>query len=305
MPTFSIIMSVFNHEAFVEQAVESVLAQSCTDWELILIDDGSTDRSPELLDHLAHRDARIRPIHKANSGLADSRNLGIAKSLGSWVTYLDSDDLWLPHTLETYARHLERRPQAQFMFGYMHRLRGQKITEVQPPQLPSPPRTRDLYRRMFLMTPAVCHLRELAECAGGFDRQLRYCDDYDFFLRMSLHCDMEPLGVALGLRRRHENNMSQRSGKSQLVEARVLARFAQRAPDIISASLRARRVGQIYARAARCFFREGDYNQALECGLRAQSCAPTLRGRMLCCMCRWLGATTNRVRPLSDELAAQ
>ncbi len=288
MPTFSIITAVYNHEAYVRQAVESVLAQTCTDWELILINDGSTDGSPALIDELASRDARIKPIHQANAGVAAARNRGIAAARGDWITYLDSDDLWFAHALETYVDHLRRQPETQFVYGFMHRLRGTHVTELAAPRVPNPARTVDLYRRMFLATPAVCHRPSLVDRAGGFDRTLRVCEDYDVFLRMSLHCALEPLGVALGLRRRHDTNISQRSGRSQVAEAQMLDRFAAQAAHVIDAKMRAARVGRIYARAARQFFRERNYDECLRTGRLAQELAPTFRVGALCWMCRWL-----------------
>ncbi len=305
MPTFSIISSVYDHEAYVRQAVESVLAQTFTDWELILINDGSTDKSPALIDALANRDGRIKPVHQANSGVAEARNRGIAMARGEWIAYLDSDDLWFPHTLQTYAAYLRQRSDTQFLFGYMHRLRAERVSRLPAPWVSGPARTVDLFRRIFMAPTAVCHQRALVNNVGGFDRMMPACEDYDLFLRMSMHCDLEPLGAAIGLHRRHERNLSQRSGRSQVVEAQMLDQFAAQAAHVIDAKVRAERVGQVYARAARLFFHEGNYTECLRTAQIAQELAPTFRVGALRWLCRWLAgrrvpvATTPRAAECS------
>ena len=296
-PLISVVMSVHNHEAFVVPAVESVLAQSFSAWELILINNGSTDRSPALIDELARRDPRIRPIHQEDIGLPAARNRGISLARGPWIAYLDSDDLWFPNTLETYAGYVAAHPQAQFIFGFAHRLRGALVTVLPGRHQDRPVGTRELFERMFLTPLAVCHRRELWEQAGCFDPELRWCDDYDLFLRMSLRCRFEPLGRALGLRRRHGSNLSAPSGRSQQVEAEVLRRFAEGpGRDVLDARLIARRLGQVYGRGARRYLGERDYGQALALAQEALTAAPSWRNRMFCRLCAWLAPRTSRER---------
>src|SRR5262249_30425670 len=161
------------------------------------------------------RDSRIRPIHQSNLGLAAARNRGNALARGPWIAYLDSDDLWFSHALRSLADYLKAHPYARFTYGYAHRLRGHVITPRRPQHQNRPADTCDLFRRMFLVPLAVCHRRELWEQAGQFDPRLRWCDDYDLFLRMSLRAPLEPIDVCLGLRRRHAGNMSARTGANQ------------------------------------------------------------------------------------------
>ncbi len=296
-PLISVIMSVHNHEAFVVQAVESVLAQSFFDWELILINNGSTDRSPVLIDELARRDARIRPIHQEDIGLPAARNRGIDLSHGPWIAYLDSDDLWFPKTLETYAGYIEAHPQARFIFGFAHRLRGARITVLPGEHQDRAVGACELFERMFLTPLTVCHRRELWEQAGRFDPDLRWCDDYDLFLRMSILCRFEPIGRAVGLRRRHADNLSTPSGRSQQVEAEVLRRFAEGpGRDVLDERQIRRRLGQVTARAARRCLGERDYEQARELAQEALTLAPPWRNRMFCGLCAWLAPRASRKR---------
>ena len=90
----SVIVPVYNVEAYLGKCVESVLRQTYADYELILVDDGSTDGSGALCDLLAQRDARIRVLHQENQGLSGARNAGLSVAAGQWVIFLDSDDFW-------------------------------------------------------------------------------------------------------------------------------------------------------------------------------------------------------------------
>lgn len=94
LPLISIVTPVYNVEKFLPQCIDSVLAQTFTDWELILVDDGSTDSSAEICDRYAAKDPRIRVVHKENSGQADCRNLGVSMARADLVGFVDSDD-WI------------------------------------------------------------------------------------------------------------------------------------------------------------------------------------------------------------------
>jgi len=93
-PLISVIMPVYNTEEFLGEAIDSILRQTYTHWELLLVDDGSTDRSGSICDRYVQQDARISVVHMEHSGLAPARNIGLQNTSGEWVFFLDSDD-WL------------------------------------------------------------------------------------------------------------------------------------------------------------------------------------------------------------------
>lgn len=99
MPLVSVIMPVYNVEAFLEEAVKSIINQEYLNWELILVDDGSTDKSAEICDEFVKTDKRIRVIHQANQGLSDARNQGIRDARGEYIIFVDSDDSLSSETL--------------------------------------------------------------------------------------------------------------------------------------------------------------------------------------------------------------
>src|SRR4051812_5156182 len=113
MPLVSVVLIFLNEERFLEEAVQSVREQTLTDWELILVDDGSTDRSTAIARDLAAQDERIRyvehPRH-ANRGMAASRNVGVGNGSAPYVAFIDGDDVWAPFKLYEQVEILERMP---------------------------------------------------------------------------------------------------------------------------------------------------------------------------------------------------
>ena len=102
--TISIIVPVYNVEAYLTRCVESILAQTYTDWELILVDDSSPDRCPKMCDAYAAEDKRIKVIHKANGGLSDARNHGLDAATGEYILFVDSDDYIHPNMLQAMSQ---------------------------------------------------------------------------------------------------------------------------------------------------------------------------------------------------------
>lgn len=100
MPQVSVVMPVFNGEAFLEEALDSVLAQTFADWELIVVNDGSRDGTAAIAERYAEKDRRIRVITQSNRGLAASRGVAVAAAQGALVAFLDADDVWLEHKLQ-------------------------------------------------------------------------------------------------------------------------------------------------------------------------------------------------------------
>ena len=103
MPKVSIIVPVFKAEKYIRQCIESILAQTFTDWECILVDDGSPDHSGTICDEYAARDARIRVIHKENGGVSSARNMALGRMTGKWLTFVDSDDCLYSNALQIWV----------------------------------------------------------------------------------------------------------------------------------------------------------------------------------------------------------
>ncbi len=120
-PKVSVIIIFLDAERFIEEAIESVRSQTFRDWELLLVDDGSTDGSSAIARRYTTEHApRVRylehPGH-ANRGMSAARNLGLAEARGALVAFLDADDVWLPRRLERHVKVLEGRPDVAMVYG--------------------------------------------------------------------------------------------------------------------------------------------------------------------------------------------
>ena len=189
-PTASVVVICYNHGRYLPEAIESVLAQSLENVEVIVVDDGSTDDTPDV----ASRYPTVRYIRQRNRGMAAARNTGLRASRGRFVCFLDADDRLLPDALRIGARSLEEHGDCAFVSGH-HRLID---AEGRPLPMESRPcvgeeHYRTLLERNYIgMHATVLFRREALERVSGFDPSLRACDDYDSYLRiasrMPVHC---------------------------------------------------------------------------------------------------------------------
>lgn len=183
VPLVSVIIPTYNRAAMVGQAVESVLAQTYSDFELIVVDDGSTDETDKVLS--AYRD-RIRLLQQSNRGVSAARNHGIRNAKGRLIAFLDSDDLWLPEKLSRQAAFFERYPESLICQTEEIWIRNGR--RVNPKK-----RHRKLSGDIFgpslelcLVSPSAVMLRKvLFDEIGLFDEELPACEDYDLWLRVS------------------------------------------------------------------------------------------------------------------------
>jgi hypothetical protein len=291
-PLFTVVMPMHNRTRYVRAAVESVLAQTFKDWQLVVVDDASTDDSCQIVEDAIRGDARAALIrHPAQRGAGAARNSGMAAARGRWIACLDSDDRWFPDTLRAYADYIAGHPDARFIYGYAHSFdENGKVQKRRPAPTAGPTGTRELFEHIFLMPSASCHRRDLVALSGPYDETLPNAEDYDLYLRMSLHCRFEPLGKAVALRRRHSDNLSQPSGPTRLSEAAMLERFVeQHGPRLaLEPGCVSRRLGRIYLSAARQFSQSGDIRQAREALARAHRYRKTFKSLFLavCLTCR-------------------
>ncbi len=135
MPKVSVIIPIYNVVSVVAETLKSVLAQTYADFEVLIIDDGSTDNSVAICQEF--QDARFRIIHQQNRGLAGARNTGIRHAQGDYLAFLDSDDLWLPEKLERHVRHLDTAPEVGVSFSRSRFIdaQGQSLGIYQMPKL--------------------------------------------------------------------------------------------------------------------------------------------------------------------------
>ena len=185
MPFFSTVIPVFNRAELIRPTLDSVLAQDAGDQEVIVVDDGSTDAT---LQTLASYSDRIRVLSQNNSGPAVARNLGIANATGKYITILDSDDLWFPWTLATYAEAIERFDSPAFLAGAPSVFSDEsEVKRIQREPLKAE-RFDDYLAsgnqwRWFSASSFVLRADAL-RAAGGFSTEWINSDDADLALRL-------------------------------------------------------------------------------------------------------------------------
>ncbi|MCM0082251.1 glycosyltransferase [Geomonas sp. Red32] len=190
-PYISVVMPVRNEERYLEAALDSLFRQTVDDWELIAVDDGSTDRTGAILEAAAHRDPRVRPLRREGGGLVAALNAGMALCRGELVARMDGDDISHPRRFERQAAHLEAHPEtglvaAEFRHFPRHSLRrGMADYERWQNGLSSHELIlRDLFVESPFVHPGVMLRRSLLERAGGY-RDLGWAEDYDLWLRLA------------------------------------------------------------------------------------------------------------------------
>jgi glycosyltransferase involved in cell wall biosynthesis len=184
MPKVSVIIPAYNQSRYLSQAVSSVLAQSMGDWEALIVDDGSTDNTGEVARSFS--DPRIRYIYQENRGLSGARNTGIRNSAASYISFLDSDDLFLPQKLELLLGEMERHPEIGLAAGQAIPVNEEGRVVGKTFSTPLPERGERLLLGNPLHVGSVLLRREWQERAGFFDETLRSYEDWEMWLRLAL-----------------------------------------------------------------------------------------------------------------------
>lgn len=177
-PQVSVVMATFNRAALLEPAIESVLAQSFTDWELIVVDDGSSDGTFSVVDRFVQHHRNIRYMRHRNRKAPLSRNAGIQASFGRYVTFLDSDDLYLPDHLASRFGLLESMPELDLVSGGFVCIGDPWVKDRHDPE-------KLVHVNECILCGTLFGRRELFLELGGF-RKLDYAEDSDLWERAAL-----------------------------------------------------------------------------------------------------------------------
>jgi len=183
-PTVSVIIPTFNRWPLVGAAVESVLGQSYADFEIIVVDDGSTDNTAQQLSQFG---SRMRLLTQPHLGVSVARNLAVRHARGCYLAFLDSDDLWLPKKLAVQTAFMEQNPAVRICQTDEVWIRnGVRVNPRAKHRKPSGDIFLPSLERCLVSPSAVMLTRELFERVGGFDENLPMCEDYDLWLRVAV-----------------------------------------------------------------------------------------------------------------------
>lgn len=209
MPKVSVIIPTYNAVDYLSETVDSVLQQTFTDWELIIVDDGSSDQTVDWI--TARVDPRIQLICQENQGVTVARNTGITKSCGEYIAFLDHDDLWHPTKLEKQVRCLDESPAVGLVHTWMVSVdaQGKSTGRIMPSDAEGHVWTK-LLEKNTVASSSVMLRRTCLSTVGGFstDRELYTVEDWEFWIRIAAHYPFAVIKEPLLSWRQHANNGS-------------------------------------------------------------------------------------------------
>jgi glycosyltransferase involved in cell wall biosynthesis len=186
-PLISIVIPIHNTEEYLRSAVKSMFAQSFTDWEMICINDGSTDRSGQILDEMAELEPRLRVVHRENQGLVRSLNFGISLARAPLICRMDGDDISMPDRLERQVAFMRQHPQHVAVGGSILKIDG----DSDPLGIDRPPREHsDIERALLARQTGMFHPTTLIRASalsaiGNYRLEHEWVEDHDLWLRLS------------------------------------------------------------------------------------------------------------------------
>ncbi len=209
-PLASVVMTVLNGERFLREAIDSILSQTFSDLEFIIIDDGSTDGTAAMLDSYARSDPRVRLYHEEHKGRIESLNRGCGLARGKYIALMDADDVSMPDRLGLQIGFLENHEKVSLVGGAFEAIddQGRRVFLEQPPLEDEP--IRAAFRSFsFPILPAAALMRKQAfDATGGYRAQFLHAEDHDLCLRIIEGWRVANLSDVVYRRRIHSNEIS-------------------------------------------------------------------------------------------------
>jgi glycosyltransferase involved in cell wall biosynthesis len=233
MPTISVVIPAYNAESTILETISSVQQQTLSDVELIVINDGSTDRTPELLHTI--KDSRLRIFSYENGGLCVARNRGISHATGEFISFLDADDLWTPDKLELQLAALQQHPDAGVAYSwtyFMDEKEGSRSFHPCEPVFIEGKVYAELLVKNFIASGSnVLIRRQAVESVGEFDPKCEGTADWDYWLRLATNWSFVVVPELQVFYRRSSGSMSSKVEKMKKEALIVLEKAYQAAPQ--------------------------------------------------------------------------
>ena len=264
----SIIMPAYNAEKYIADSIRSVLAQTYQNWELIVVDDGSNDRTAAIVHEFVGRDRRIKYLFQENGRLGKARNTGIRNSMGSLVAFLDSDDLWLPAKLDAQTRAIAVN-NADVVYSKSYVFNDENINDEKK-TLPSSVGKRSgpeffdsLIREPQIPVLTVLLKRSALDKVGLFEERKEYhgCEDSDLWLRMA-RAGLVFYGMSdvLARYRRHQTAMTAASSNMFKLTLLIVQRYIDQSG--LSEMEKQKRLTGLYREVVAALIDEGNISEA-------------------------------------------
>lgn len=225
----SVVMPVYNQADYLPAAIDSVLSQTYPNIELILLNDGSTDRSPEIGREYAAKDSRVRFFEQKNRGLAAARNAAIEKAEGEFICLLDSDDCMLPEKVEKQVNALLQDPKLDITYTAItiidqnDNVIGEMHDQAYPPEL----FLAQMFFRNVLPNPITIMTKSECLKENLFNEAYRIGEDYELILRLAHHYCFKYIDLPLTRYRRHTQNLSNNLIRAREAELKTLSHYSK------------------------------------------------------------------------------
>jgi glycosyltransferase involved in cell wall biosynthesis len=242
-PSVSVIMATYNGQEYLAQAIESALRQTYPSLELVIVDDCSSDESARVVERYLS-DGRISFVRNArNVGVAASRNRALTLATGELITFLDQDDVWLPHKLEIQVAAIKAHPEVGLMHADYARIDPEGVLLPAYQALPAerfdnpaaPVDVRDVFPEIFIsnnIQPLTSMIpRKVIDAVGFFEADLPGVDDYELWLRIALRYPVGQVQTILGYWRKHPGQQSNKGHKMLTIRIKALDLILKRFPE--------------------------------------------------------------------------
>ncbi|NEO89375.1 MAG: glycosyltransferase [Moorea sp. SIO3G5] len=230
MPTISVIVPVYNGEKTILETIQSIQAQTFSDFELIVINDGSTDGTLDVISTV--NDHRLKVFSYENGGLPVARNRGIRRSTGEFITFIDADDLWKPDKLELQLAALQKNPEAGVAYSWTAFIdeNSKFLFAWQPLYWEGNVYPQLLIRNFISSGSNIMVKRKYIEAAGEFDPSLKSVEDWDYYLRLAALCHFALVPKYQILYRRSSQSMTSKVDVMEKANLIVIERAFKAAP---------------------------------------------------------------------------
>ena len=258
----SICIPTYNRKEYLRQTIESVLAQTYKDYEIVIVDDGSTDGTGEMVEQLG---LGIRYYYQQNSGDAAARNKLIELARGEYISFIDSDDLLMPDAIERMVKAAQAQEEDVIVYGPYFRIDSDGLIYSRcKRKLYSGNITERLFKTILVHSCGSMFPRRILEDSTTFDTSLKICSDYTLWLELSKKHRFIALNQPVFKRRRHSDNLSSASYENGLIEYEVLKKFYYQADGskVVTKSIAMKRLSQQACRTARYALKEKLYSQS-------------------------------------------
>jgi glycosyltransferase involved in cell wall biosynthesis len=262
----TVIIPSYNREKYIRETIDSALAQTYENIEIVVVDDGSTDRSRGILQGYGNRIRLLEHEGRANRGQSAAINLAMRSTSGEYVAILDSDDVWTVEKIEKQVDYLERHPEIGIVYGNGYAIdeNGKILYKLIPPGHREENNPRRMLLECHFNIPSNALVRRSAfDHAGEFDETLRSSQDHDMAIRLLEVTKAAFLDEPMWYYRHHPDTQSSKHSKRRWMNGfMILEKACRRYP--YGWSVKRRRLAVLHFRVGQCFSSEGAYFQAVK-----------------------------------------